>query len=210
MNKIIVAPVGDYIGEIYVGVREFPTERVILLSPEEKLDVAEETKKNLEKFKIPVKIVEIVGNVWEEIFKEVSKIRNREKGEILINVSTGDRESRCAATSAAFVNGLKAFGVSDDKIFMLPVLRFSYYNLLTGRKMKILQVISKEEDCCSSFEMLSKRVEMSLPLVSYHINGNLKSEGLKGMGLVETEEVKGRIKVKLSMMGKMLINGYFD
>jgi hypothetical protein len=30
------------------------------------------------------------------------------------------------------------------------------------------------------------------------------------MGLVETEEVKGRIKVKLSMMGKMLINGYFD
>lgn len=49
---------------------------------------------------------------------------------------------------------------------------------------------------------------MSLPLISYHINGNLKSEGLKDMGLVETAEKKGRIEIKLSTLGVLLLRGY--
>ncbi len=49
---------------------------------------------------------------------------------------------------------------------------------------------------------------MSLPLISYHINGNLKSEGLKTMGLVETKEEKGRVSVELTSMGRMIVRGY--
>ncbi len=63
-------------------------------------------------------------------------------------------------------------------------------------------------DCCISLEELSKKTKMSLPLISYHINGNLKSEGLKEMGLVETNEKKGKIELKLSTLGRMLINGH--
>ena len=62
--------------------------------------------------------------------------------------------------------------------------------------------------CCASLEELSKKTKMSLPLISYHINGNLKSEGLKDMGLVETTESKGRIAVQLSTMGRLLLKGY--
>ena len=60
----------------------------------------------------------------------------------------------------------------------------------------------------SSLEELSKKTKMSLPLISYHINGNLKSEGLKDLGLVETMEEKGRIAVKLSTLGRLLVKGY--
>jgi len=208
MKKIIVAPVGDYIEDLYVGIRDFPTEKVILISPREKMGIALEAKKNLERFKIPVKIIEIKGNVWEEMFKEVSKIKEYEKGEILINVSTGDRNSRCAATSAAFVNGFKAFGVENDRPMMLPVLKFSYYSLLSDKKMDILRILYEKTDCCASMDDLSKKAGMSIPLVSYHINGNLKSEGLREMGLVETEENKGRMKISLSFLGKMLLKGY--
>ncbi len=211
MKNIVIAPVGKHMDALYVGIREFPTERIILITPEKKMDEANDAKKELEKFRIPVQIREIKGNVWEETFKAVAEIKKIEKdANILINVSTGDRDSRCAATSAAFVNGIRAFGVSEEnnEAMLLPILKFSYYNVITDKKMMILKTIINEKDCCASLEELSRMTGMSLPLISYHINGTLKSEGLKQLGLVETEEKKGKVKVMLTMQGRLLVKGY--
>lgn len=209
-KKIIVAPVGDNMDALYIGIKEFPTERVILLSPENKLEEAKKAQQELKKFSIPVQIIEIKGNVWEDIFQKIAEIKALEKGnEIIINTATGDRMTTCAATSAAFVNGLKAISVDGNNAMLLPVLKFSYYNILTDKKMGILKLL-KQPDCCRSLEELSKKTKMSLPLISYHINGNLKSEGLKDLGLVETEENKGRIAVKLSTLGRLLVKGYIS
>jgi len=210
-KHVVIAPVGDYIDDLFVGIREFPTDRVILISPKEKIKEAERARSELEKFKIPCRIMEIKGNLWEETFHAVSEIKKMEGGDgknLLINVSTGDRETRCAATSAGFVNGIKAFGVSGNDVMMLPILKFSYYKQLTEKKMSILKVLYNSTDCCSSLEELSKKTKMSLPLISYHINGNLKSEGLKELGLVETSETKGKVAVKLTLMGRLLVKGY--
>ena len=49
---------------------------------------------------------------------------------------------------------------------------------------------------------------MSLPLISYHINGTVKTNGLKELGLIGTVEKKGKIELQLSEMGKLLIKGY--
>jgi len=207
-KNIIIAPVGDNMDALFIGLREFPTEKIILLTPNNRLKEAEKTIKDLDRFKIPAKIIEIKGNIWEEMFRKIAEIKEIEKDRnILINTSTGDRGTTCAATSAAFVNGIKAFSVDNGMTMLLPVLKFSYYKLLTDKKMEILKMLSKP-DCCVSLEELSKRTKMSLPLISYHINGNLKSDGLKEMGLVETEEKKGRIEIKLSTLGRMLIKGY--
>ena len=194
---------------LYVGIREFPTERIILITPADLIEEAEKTKQDLEKFKIPVKIIRIEGNIWEETFQKISEIKKLEKEhEIIVNVATGDRDTRCAATSAAFVNGLKAFSVSGDDVKLLPVLKFSYYRILTDKKMEILKLLYRNEDCCSSMEELSRRTKMSLPLISYHLNGNLKSDGLKDLGLIETTEKRGKVDIHLSVLGKLLIRGY--
>lgn len=207
-KNIIIAPVGDNMDALFIGLREFPTERVILLTPPERVKEAERAMQDLDRFKIPAKIMEIKGNLWEEMFRKIAEIREAEKDKkILVNTATGDRMTTCAATSAAFVNGIKAFSVDNGMTMLLPVLKFSYYKMLTDKKMDILKMLSKP-DCCMSLEELSKRTKMSLPLISYHINGNLKSEGLKEMGLAETTEKKGRIEIKLSTLGKMLIKGY--
>lgn len=207
-KNVVIAPVGDNLDALYVGIREFPTQRVILLTPEDRMDAAKKVQKDLDKFKIPVQITEIKGNVWESMFQKIAEIKAIEKGsEIIINTSTGDRVSTCAATSAAFVNGLKAISISGNEAMLLPVLKFSYYSLLTDKKMRILKLLRKP-DCCSSLEELSKKTKMSLPLISYHINGNLKSEGLKDMGLIDTNETKGRVEVKLSTLGRLLVKGY--
>jgi len=164
----------------------------------------------LEKFSIPVQIIEMKGNIWEELFQKIAEIKAIEKEkDIIINTATGDRISTCAATSAAFVNGLKAMSVADGMVMMLPVLKFSYYNLLTDKKMDILKLLNKP-GCCSSLEELSKKTKMSLPLISYHINGNLKSDGLKEMSLVDTSEEKGKISIKLSTLGRLLLKGYIS
>lgn len=213
MKYIVVAPMGDNMDALFVGLREFPTEKIILVSSEKRRDEAEKTIKELGKFKVPTHLIMIDGvtevQIWEGTFKAISEIRNSEKDEVLVNVATGDRTTRCAATSAAFVNGLKAFATSGEEVMMLPVMKFSYYKIIPDKKMELLKILH-EQDCCSSLEELSKKSGMSLPLISYHINGNLKSEGLKTMGLVETREEKGKIAIDLSPLGRMIVKGYIN
>jgi DNA-binding transcriptional ArsR family regulator len=210
-KHIMVAIIGaqEELPALFVGIREFPVERVYLIATRKRQDVLRAAKKDLEKFQIPASVVEIQeSNLWEEIFRAISEIKSAESGKsIMINVATGDKGGRCAATSAAFVNGLKAFDVVDNELMLLPVLKFSYYKQLTDKKMDILKILNNK-DCCSSLEMLGRKSGMSLPLISYHINGNLKSEGLKDLGLVETAESKGRMEVRLTTLGKLLIKGY--
>jgi DNA-binding transcriptional ArsR family regulator len=214
MKSIVIAPMGDYMDSLYVGIKEFPTEKIILISSQPRKEEAEKIKKDLEKFKIPCHVIVFDGSseieIWEGTFKAISEIRTSEKEhEILVNVATGDRVTRCAATSAAFVNGLKAFAVSGDKAMMLPIMKFSYYKMIPDKKMSILKILH-DENCCSSLDALSKKAKMSLPLISYHINGNLKSDGLKEMGLVDTKETKGRVSLELTSLGKMIVRGYIN
>ncbi len=200
---------GPYLDALYLGIRDFPTEKVYLIAAPESLKDAMAARESLEKFKIPAEILQIRGNLWEETFEIIAKIRERVKErELIVNVATGDRDMRCAATSAAFVNGLKAISVMGDETMLLPVLKFSYYRLLSDRKMDILRTLYIEKDCCASLEEMSNKMKMSLPLLSYHINGTMKTEGLKRLGLVETVEEKGRVKVALTTLGKLLVKGY--
>lgn len=209
MKYIVIAPVGNNMDALFVGIRDFPTEKVILIAPSERMRDAMKAKKDLERFQIKTQVVEIQGNIWEEMFRKIAEIKEIEKDkEIIVNTATGDRTTMCAATSAAFVNGLKAISVEGNESMMLPVLKFSYYRLLSDRKLKILEILAKDKTCCKSLDDLAKRTKMSLPLISYHVNGNLKSEGLRELGVVETTEIKGRMAISLTMLGKLLIKGY--
>jgi len=212
MKAVVVALVGETVFDnLFAGIKEFPTEKVYLITTKERLNDAKKVVKDLERFKIAHEIVDIEGNIWDETFSKMAEIKKKEFGkEIIVNVGTADPLDRCVATSAAFVNGLKAIEPYGDEINILPVLKFSYYNLLTQKKMLILKTLQMEKDCCGSLEMLSKKTGMSLPLISYHINGSRKTEGLKQLGLIETIENGGKIQVRLTTLGNLLVKGYVD
>ena len=211
MDKhVIVAPVGDNPDAIFQGLREFPTEKLILVSHESQGKQTERLLKDLQRFKVPTQVVKIKGVLWEELFKAISQIKRTEGKRILINVASGDRTMQCAASSAAFVNGVKAFSVEDGQAMLLPVLKFSYYKLLTEKKLELLTLLHAQPGDAGTIEMLAKRTGMSLPLISYHVNGSRKSEGLKEMGLIEAVEKKGRTEVKLSALGRLLVQGYVE
>jgi DNA-binding transcriptional ArsR family regulator len=210
MAYTVVAVVGDDMDSLFLGIREFPTKRIVLVTSEKNVPQAEKTKKYLDKFKIPVLIKKIKEDTWEGIFEAVKDIKELEGDkELIINTASGENgANKCAICSAAFVNGLKAFTVNGNDVMLMPIMKFSYYKLLTDKKMDIIKYLFKNENCCSSMDDLSKRLGLSLPLLSYHVNGNLKSEGLKEMGLVTTDEHKGRMSVKLTLLGRLLVKGY--
>ncbi|MCH8329374.1 MAG: ArsR family transcriptional regulator, partial [Nanoarchaeota archaeon] len=206
MKHIVIAPVGDNLDALFIGIKEFPTEKIILICPKNNLKKAEKVKKDLKKFDIPVEIKEVTGNLMEDMFRIVAEIKDTEKeNKIIVNIATGDKLSTCAALSAAFVNGIKAFSIMDGQIMLMPILKFSYYKSLTDKKLRILKLLNSKE--VMSIEEISKKIGMSLPLIYYHINGTLKEEGLKGLELVETLD---KSKVKLSMLGRLLIKGYIS
>ena len=207
MGYTIIAPVGDNLDALFIGMKEFATERVFLITPKNKVSKAKELEKKLSVFAIPVNIIEVEGNLMESMFSSFGKVvADYDHDNIIVNVATGDRMSTCAALSAAFANGLKAFGIMDGKPMLLPIMKLSYYNELTESKMKILHAL--KDDDYTSLSDLNKHTGMSISLLSYHLNGTLKYKGLLQLRLVEVKERNKGLLVKLSDLGSLLLKGY--
>lgn len=209
-KKVIIAPVGKNIFSLFKSLRELNIEKVILLTTKKYEKKTKDVVKDLRKFKIPAEIIKIKNYCFEEVFKVVAEIKSKEVCEVLVNVSTGDNISNLASICAAYINGIKAFDTSENEIKMLPIMKFSYYRLIPDKKMSILKYLYNNPDCCASLEELSKRLGMSLPLISYHVNGTFKSEGLEKMGLVETLEGRRKTSLRLTTLGRLLVKGYVE
>ena len=205
MGYTLIAPVGEDWENIYIGIREFPIKKVVLIASVESADTVAKVRKDLEKFRIPIEVIQIRGDMFEEFFRIVMEIKKQERDQnLLMNVASGDKVSACIALSAAFVNGIKAFGVMDGNPMLFPVLKFSYYKLISKKKMEILEAIG---DNSLSLMELGSETKMSPSLVSYHLHGSSKTDGLLSLGLLEFREDEG-MKVKLSTLGKMLLHAY--
>jgi predicted transcriptional regulator len=209
MGYTVIAPVGDNLDALFVGMKEFAMERVYLITPRSNIKKALKLEKKLQMFSIPANILEMKEGLMESMFYQFSKIVEKHNhDDILVNVATGDRLSTCAALSAAFANGLKAFGIMEGRPMLLPIMKLSYYNELTDSKFKILSNLSKEE--YSSLAELAGKLGMSVSLLSYHLNGTLKYKGLLNLRLVETKGQNKNLQVKLSSLGSLLLKGYIS
>ena len=146
MGYTVIAPVGDNLDALFVGMKEFATEKVFLITPKENINKAKKLQKKLSVFSIPAEIMEINGSVLECMFSSFGEIcAFHDHDKLIVNVATGDRMSSCAALSAAFANGLKAFGIMGSKPMLMPIMKLSYYHELTDSKIKILTNLHAEE-----------------------------------------------------------------
>jgi predicted transcriptional regulator len=209
MGYVVIAPVGDNLDALFVGMKEFAMERLYLIAPPSKRKEARELEKKMEMFAIPVHILEMQESLMSAMFYQFGQICSKhDHDDIIVNVATGDRLSSCAALSAAFANGLKAFGIMDGKPMLLPIMKLSYYNELTESKYKILKEL--KADNFTSLSELRKSTGMSVSLLSYHLNGTLKYKGLINLRLAEVKEKNKNLLVKLSQMGALLLRGNID
>ncbi len=207
MSYVIIAPYSGEKEALYVGTQHFHTKKLIILSEPSHAQTLKQVIDDFKKFKIPVEVYEKETN-WEQTFGTINELVKKENSqELLVNLGSADASTKCAATCAAFVNGIKAFDVMNNHLMVLPVLKFSYYNLLTEKKLLILKLLLsfKEEGCF--LDVLAKKAKMSAPLLSYHIHGTTKVDGLQQLGLIDLLEREGKIIVKINTLGKILMNG---
>jgi len=195
---------------LFLGFKYFMPEKVILLVKKDQKKKVEKIKKNLDVFNINYDIREVSNFLeLEEVFVNIKNIYDLYKNDsLVINVDT-DYMSSCLALSSAFVNGILAIGMLEDKIITYPIMKFSYYNAINEKKMYLLNIINKKEEI-ESMEELSKLSGMSLPLIAYHLSGNRDSKGLVEMNLVETKRDGASIKIKLTQLGRLISANKID
>ncbi len=211
MKILQIATLGDEEDPIYVGIREYPVSKLVLVHEPEKRFRANEVAHKLGELRIPVERRE-VENPARDMYEVVAEIVKRERqryDDIFINVSSGRKLMTCSAISAAFVNGLKAFHVEGDSPMMLPVLKFSYSEVISPSKFRILHALEEMGGAADSLNELSESSSVEKSLVSYHIRGGRESKGLEELGLVEIDRgTQGRLLIRLSEMGRLILIGH--
>jgi DNA-binding transcriptional ArsR family regulator len=208
MGYVVIAPVGDNPKALFVGMKEFPTSKVILLTPKKNIKVAKKLQRKLDSITVDSEINEFTGNLMEAMFREFGIVCSKYKDDrLLVNVATGDKMSSCAALSASFANGLRAFGINEGEVVLLPIMKLSYYQELSESKLKILSALQATDSMSAS--EIAEKISMKPSLVSYHLNGNHNYKGLKTYRLVEIEEGNSA-KIRLSKMGNLLLKGYIS
>jgi hypothetical protein len=207
-----LATVGDDIDPILVQIRDYPVAKLILLVDQAHAPVAVRLRGMIEPLTIPVEVKELEGPdllmATLEMVGEIVANESMRFDDIIINVSSGDKMLTCSALSAAFVNGVKAIGVMDGAPFQMPVLKFSYTELVSEPKRKILEALDRVGGEVDSLNDLAEEANVEKSLLSYHVRGARDSKGLEPLGLVEVDRAQqGRLIIRLTQMGRLMLIG---
>jgi len=210
VRTVQVAILGGNEAAVFVGLRNFPAHKLVLVSPTANLDQSEVISSKLgETLKLPVRIVEVKNSLIQTMLDLVGQVIHEDQDssqEFLINLGSAAKESACAGLAAAFLYGIRAFDVAGDQPEMFPVMKFSYIRAVTEPKIEILRAIERSGGRVESLEALSGIVNYGKPLLSYHIRGSRDSRGLESLGLVEIERGKrGRLRIILTPLGRTLL-----
>lgn len=215
MKTLQVATFGsDGQDGIALGIRSFPVHKLVLICFSSDKNRAEDFARKIKSvLDIPTTITVVTKeNVIRDTMERVNEILNlhaKEFQQVLLNVSSGDKLIGCAALSAAFINGIQAFGMDETHTIplLMPVLKLSYSEIVSEAKIKILKSISDAGGVIESLEQLEQISGYGKPLLSYHVQGARDSKGLADLGLVEVEKGdRGKISASLTTLGKLLVS----
>lgn len=198
---------------IALGIRSFPVQKLAFICFNTDKNKAEEFARKIKNvLGLPITINLVTKeNVIRDTMERVNWILNLEGKnfqQVLMNVSSGDKLIGCAALSAAFINGIKAFGMDSTKSvpLLMPVLKLSYNEIISAAKIKILKTIDGMGGTTRSLEELEQVSGLGKPLLSYHVQGGKDSKGLANLGLVEVEKGdRGKMIINLTTLGKLLV-----
>ena len=199
---------------IALGIRSFSVHKLALICFSSDKSRAEDFANKIKNvLGVPTTITIVTKeNVVRDTMESVNEILNlhaKDFEQILLNVSSGDKLIGCAALSAAFINGIQAFGMDDTHTvpLLMPVLKLSYNEIISEAKIKILKSINTAGGAIESLDQLEKISGYGKPLLSYHVQGAKDSKGLADLGLVEVEKGdRGKISARLTTLGKLLVS----
>jgi hypothetical protein len=211
LKTLQIAMLGGNDEAIFVGLRNFPAHKLVLITPPEAVsESAAISTKLADTLRLAVNVVEVKDSSVQTILDTIGQLVRKDTSgfeDFLINIGSAGKALACAGLTAAFVYGIKVFDVNGEQPEMFPVMKFSYAEAVTAPKIEILRAIDRSGGHIESLEMLSGITNYGKPLLSYHIRGSQESRGLESLGLVEIERGRrGRLQVKLTPLGRTLLS----
>lgn len=180
---------------IIVGIRYLPVSKLILITMEGSREAASIFAGRIGgTLKLQTEVYEVRKPLLYNTLVLFRKILEREAGryeDIIVSVSSGDKQLSCAALTATFINGLKTIAVDGNVPVLLPIIRMSYQDVISDAKLNILKALERAGGSVRDLTMMSKLTGYGKPLLSYHINGSEDSKGLLELGLVEISRKRG-------------------
>jgi len=211
MGVLLVVPVGPDLEPAMVGMRGFPVSKIVLVSDPKHPEHVEQVQRVLTPLGIETDVRPVEGEPVMGMVRLLTTVLAEEKGkwdDIYINTSSGSALLNHGALCAAYVNGAKGFYVADNKAWPMPILRFSYHELVSDSKLQILKALEDAGNSVGSLQELSERSGVDKSLLSYHIRGSRDVKGLEDLGLVAIERgQQGRLLIRLTGMGRMILKG---
>lgn len=196
MTYTLIAPIGKQSKQLFSALAKYHFTQVIILVEPQFEKTAQRIKQALEKVHITVKVQKI-GNIFSDL---VQLLKSRDNTFTILHAGCSNQQNAAATICAGYVFGIPSL---SDQLSLLPIMRLGYHEFLSIKKQDILRILGIK-GTFSSLEGLAKEVNMSLPLLSYHIHGNVKSKGLVYLGLVHTRQESGCTQVFLTDLGKLL------
>ncbi len=201
MAYTLIAPIGKNSKHLFTVLKDHHITSVILLCAKEYEGVASRVGRALQKVQISARVDVIATSLSESL---LPLLKNRDNTFTLLHAGCADQDAAITTISAAYLFGIPVFAVQQNIVSELPLLRIKYNDIISGKKQDILKVIASK-GVFSSLDLLAKEVNMSVPLVSYHIHGNAKSKGLEALGIVETRSENGYTKISLTKLGSSIV-----
>ncbi len=202
----VIGPDSDALDVLRRSLSDFPARRVALLHSDAFNRQAGRVQTALSRNGVAADLVRVDGLSFESLFSAVSCLAEAHASDrLLLSVDT-DHATSCIMLSAACGNGVQAIGLVHGCMVAYPIMRFSYQNALSDKKMALLSFLVQRNGA-NTLESISAALGMSMPLVAYHVHGTPEKPGLERLGLVSTARAMGRVKVTPTQLGRLIDQG---
>lgn len=209
MGLIHVVAVSDEREPVLAAVRELGAEKVILVGPDD--ETADGLATVLQPLGVDTERRRVEGNMLTgsvQLLQAIVEDHPDRKDDVIVNLGAAGRYQACALLSAAFVAGVRTIDRPEDAIRFLPVLQFSYDEVVGEEKLSILDALADLDAGEGTLNELAQAAGLPSSTVSYQIRGGEDTDGLEPLGLVEVDpQEDGDVLLRLTPMGEQLSRG---
>lgn len=211
MASLQIATVGGDEAPILLGLREFPVSKVYLLYHKDSEADAHAMREKLKGLMIEAVLTKVEGDIITGTLKAVGEILAKEAKRfdaIQANIAGGSPLCGCSLLMAAFVHGIDAIHIVDGKPIKMPVLRFSYTEIIGDEKFRILDALQEAGGQAPTLEYLAEKTGIAKAAVVRHLKSARQPPGLEDLGVVTIERGdRGIAAIKLTESGRLLLVG---
>jgi DNA-binding transcriptional ArsR family regulator len=211
LTALQIATVGGDEAPLLIGLRDYPASKVYLLYHDASLTAASVLKEKLKGLMIEAVLTRVEGDRITGTLKAVGEILAQEGkrfDRVVANIAGGSAICGCSLLMAAFVHGLDAIHVVDGRTVKMPVLRFSYTEIVGDEKFRILDAMMAKGGVAPSLEYLAEKTGLNKAAVVRHLKSSRDPRGLEDLGLVTIERGdKGLQAIRITESGKLLMVG---